>query len=263
MPHLRVIEDDLSRLPLDRMRRVVFEPWAFTERYTFSPAVRKGKRYHLIALALTFALALLAPGLAPPVFGDHLPAAQIYDPFDPNQRPDDDPSGGAGQQHIVPGAGGDRIPPPVGPQGMEDGNIGSDRLGHYYLSARIERIVLDGQIRAIGQQIGVEQTAHSDKGHTHRSSLDHAVQRPSSTILHVEQARPHGALKVGCRAVGAEDSGAGFVAVRESVAGQGYKPKAADLAFAREKAVGALLSTADVMSSRVPGRTPAAASSRD
>lgn len=85
------------------------------------------------------------------MFGAHLPAGYIYDPFDPNQRPDDDPSGGAGQQHIVPGVGGDRIPPPVGPQGMEDGNIGSDRLSHYYLSARIERIVLDEQIGAIGQ----------------------------------------------------------------------------------------------------------------
>ena len=133
---------------------------------------------------------------------------------------DNHPPGGAGQHDIVPGTGRDRVAPAVGVQGVENGHIGPDRLGHYYLFARLEGVVLNEQVGSICQHIGAQQPAHGHKREAHRSSLDHAVQHPSSAVLHVDQTGPHGALKVGRRTVGTEGAGTGLVAVDESGADQ-------------------------------------------
>ena len=151
---------------------------------------------------------------------------------------DDHPPGGAGQHHIVPGTGRDRVAPAVGLQGVENGHIGPDRLGHHHLFAGLEGVVLDEQVGPVCQHIGAQQPTHGNKREAHRSSLDHAVQHPSSAVLHVDQTGPHGALKVGRRPVGAEGAGAGLVAVDEagadqqigvqSAAGQGHQFEATD-----------------------------------
>jgi hypothetical protein len=95
-----------------------------------------------------------------------------------------DPSCGASHHQVVAASWRDGIPPAVGFDCVENGNVGANRLCDDDWFARIERIVLDDEVRAVLKDVTVEKATYAKKRDAHRSSLDHAVQHPSSCIFH-------------------------------------------------------------------------------
>jgi hypothetical protein len=87
----------------------------------------------------------------------------------------DDSSCGTGHHQVVAVSWRDGIPPTVGFDCVENGNVGTNRLCDDDWFARIERIVLDDEVRAVLKDVTVEKATYAKKRDAHRSSLDHAV----------------------------------------------------------------------------------------
>lgn len=85
----------------------------------------------------------------------------------------DDLPGSPGEHRVIPKAYGNGIPPAVRFQGMKDGHIRANGLGHYHLFSRIKGVVFNLEVGAVLQKITSQKTTYCNIGEPHGSSLDH------------------------------------------------------------------------------------------